>query len=110
MDPFRNYDAYLERPYQDAADAAHAEEGAWQHRGIDPDDIQPPHKPGDSCPRCGEPHGLALSDEMLYCLNCDKDVDPDEQPTFDIADYARDLDEAAAEAEAEDRADRNRED
>ena len=86
------YDDWLERPYQDAWEHATMIEKAWEQRGIDPEDIEPPHKPGDACPVCGEPGMVRMDeDEVLCCGACGADIDRDMRPTFSIEDYAEEL-------------------
>lgn len=123
-DPFAGYDAWLERPIQEHYARGDAEEAAWEHRGIMPEDIDPPHEIGGACPKCGEPKALEANDEdyepcrcvypdkcfcqppeVLRCTNCDRDIDRDEKPTFDIGDYIAGLEEEAAERKAEARYD-----
>ena len=109
MDPFRNYDAWLERPYQEREARSAEIEAAYRLRGLDDEgDLQPPHKPGDACPHCGEAKSLDLDggadDPQLYCTNCDRDVGIDDEPSWDPEGWLREEREAAEEYAAEARA------
>lgn len=103
-DPFRNYDSWLEAPYQRMYARGEAEEQAWEQLGVTPDELEPPHKAGDSCPRCAELRGLVAEEDGLRCEGCDADIDPDEKPKFDIGDWMTDRENDALERKAEARA------
>lgn len=104
-DPFANYDAWLEAPYQRMYAQGDAEEAAWETLGVYPEDLEPPHKVGGACPKCAEGKALEpdgdADEPLLYCSACGDGVDLNEKPTFDIGDWMNNRAEEAAERQAE---------
>lgn len=53
------------------------------------EELEPPHRSGDDCPRCGEASCLVLiacedTDRIsLYCESCYEDIEPTEDPTWE---------------------------
>jgi hypothetical protein len=93
------YDAWLEKPYQDAA----RESEKWERLH---ENLQPPHEPGDDCPKCNTPSILTVTPNpdcfgcgteqeapgcplhfpeagTLWCEGCGEYVMRDEAPSYE---------------------------
>lgn len=105
MDPFRNYDAWLEEPYQRAQERGDAITEELERR-----DLFPPHAAGNGCPRCGWDAALVENDPAewhvppvtLYCEHCGEQIDRSEDPTYepDPQEYEPDPDRMRDERDA----------